>query len=78
MESIGIAERPERIIILAVASLAAIFWLPALNIGVLVIAVLATITVLQRGLHVYKSLKNNDGQKTDGKRQVKMVVGSLS
>jgi archaetidylinositol phosphate synthase len=58
MESIGIAERPERIIILAAASIFAVFWFPALNIGVSVIAVLATFTVLQRGLHAYKSLKN--------------------
>ena len=56
MESIGIAERPERIIILASTSLVGIFWLPALAIGVLLIAVLATVTVLQRGLHAYNSL----------------------
>ncbi len=57
MESIGIAERPERIIILAVATVIGIFWLPALAIGVLVVAILATITLLQRGLHTYKTLK---------------------
>lgn len=57
MESIGIAERPERVIILAVASLVAIFWLPALNAGIVLLAVLSNFTVLQRGLHVYKSLK---------------------
>jgi phosphatidylglycerophosphate synthase len=60
MESIGIAERPERIIILAASSLAAVFWLPALIIGVIIIAVLATLTVLQRGLHVYRTLKNKE------------------
>jgi archaetidylinositol phosphate synthase len=76
MESIGIAERPERIIILAIASLAALFWLPALSIGMMIIAVLATITVLQRGLHVYKSLKKNSAQKENGTKQVKMVIGS--
>jgi archaetidylinositol phosphate synthase len=59
MESVGIAERAERIIILMVASIAGFFWLPALAIGVLVIAVLATVTVLQRGLHVYRTLKNS-------------------
>jgi archaetidylinositol phosphate synthase len=59
MESVGIAERAERIIILMVASIAGFFWLPALSIGVLVIAVLATVTVLQRGLHVYRTLKNS-------------------
>ncbi len=57
METVGLAERPERIIILAIASLVAIFWFPALNIGIIIIAILATLTVLQRGLHVYKSLK---------------------
>ncbi len=63
MESIGLAERPERIIVLAGFSLVAIFWVPALNIGVIVIAVLATITVLQRGLHVYNVLKHKQENK---------------
>jgi archaetidylinositol phosphate synthase len=60
MESVGIAERPERIIILAVASLVAIFWLPFLNIGVIIIAVLATFTVIQRGFHAYSVLKRKE------------------
>ncbi|MEM2968719.1 MAG: archaetidylinositol phosphate synthase [Candidatus Bathyarchaeia archaeon] len=57
MESVGFAERAERIIILAIASVAAVWWLPALNVGIIVIAVLANLTVLQRGLHVYSTLK---------------------
>ena len=57
MESIGIAERAERILILAVTSIAAIFWLPSLNIGIILIAVLANFTILQRALYVYNSLK---------------------
>jgi archaetidylinositol phosphate synthase len=57
MESVGVAERAERILILAAASVAAIFWLPALNIGIVLLAVLSNLTVLQRGLYVYKSLK---------------------
>jgi len=60
MESIGFAERPERILILAASSIAGIFWLPALNIGVVVIVVLATITVLQRAGHVYRTLKRKE------------------
>jgi len=60
MESIGIAERAERMIILCVASLAAIFWLPTLNLGIVVIAVLSNFTVLQRALHVYSSLKKKE------------------
>jgi archaetidylinositol phosphate synthase len=57
MESVGVAERVERMLILAIASFAAIFWLPALNIGIILLAVLSNLTVLQRGLHVYNSLK---------------------
>ena len=57
MESIGVAERAERMLILSIASIAAIFWLPALNIGIILLAVLSNFTVLQRGLHVYNSLK---------------------
>jgi phosphatidylglycerophosphate synthase len=60
MESVGIAERAERIIILAVASLAAIFWLPALSVGVLVIAVLATVTVGQRVVHAYREMQKKE------------------
>jgi archaetidylinositol phosphate synthase len=71
MESVGIAERAERMLILVGASVVAVFWLPALSIGVVIIAVLATVTVLQRGLHVYRALK-----KQDNKLNVKMTVGA--
>lgn len=57
MESIGLAERAERIIILAIASITAMFWLPSLNIGIILLAILSNLTVLQRGLHVYNKLK---------------------
>ena len=57
MESVGLAERAERMLILSVASVAAIFWLQALSIGIILLAVLSNFTVLQRGLHVYNSLK---------------------
>jgi archaetidylinositol phosphate synthase len=60
MESVGIAERAERMLILAVASLAAIFWLPALNWGIIVLAVLSNFTVVQRGLHAYRWLKKKE------------------
>lgn len=71
MESIGIAERPERIIILAVSSIIAILWFPALNIGVIIIAGLATFTVLQRGLYVYRSFRNSDSK---NKESIPMVI----
>lgn len=57
MESIGIAERAERMLILSVASIAAIFWIEALNIGIILLAFLSNFTVLQRVLHVYFLLK---------------------
>ncbi|MCJ7560477.1 CDP-alcohol phosphatidyltransferase family protein [Candidatus Bathyarchaeota archaeon] len=60
MESVGLAERAERLLILAAASVAAIFWLPALNIGIILLAVLSNFTVLQRGLHVYRLLKKKE------------------
>jgi archaetidylinositol phosphate synthase len=70
MESVGVAERAERIIILAAASVAAIFWsqvltfgflnISALNIGVIILAVLSNFTVLQRGVHVYRVLKKKE------------------
>ena len=70
MESVGIAERAERIIILAAASLIAFFWpqvitfgfltISALNIGIIILAVLSNFTVLQRAVHVYKVLKKKE------------------
>lgn len=57
MESVGLAERAERMLILAVVSIVAFFWLPAVGYGIAVLAVLANFTVLQRTIHVYKELK---------------------
>jgi archaetidylinositol phosphate synthase len=60
MESVGLAERAERMLILAVASVAAFFWLPSLKWGIIILAVLSNFTVLQRGLHVYRWLKKKE------------------
>lgn len=57
MESVGLAERAERMLILAVVSIIAFFWLPALGYGVALLAVLSNFTVIQRGVYVYKELK---------------------
>jgi len=57
MESIGLAERAERIIILAIATVTAIYWFMALNIGIIMLAILSNLTVLQRSIHVYNTLK---------------------
>lgn len=57
MESVGIAERAERILILAVASIMGYFYPPLLGYGVALIAILSCITVAQRVSHVYRELK---------------------
>lgn len=57
MESVGFAERAERMIILAVVTIMAFFWLPVLNYGIILLAVISNLTVIQRGIYVYKSLK---------------------
>jgi archaetidylinositol phosphate synthase len=57
MESVGLAERAERMLILAAVSIIAFFWLPALGYGIALLAILANFTVLQRAVHVYKELK---------------------
>ncbi|RLI20655.1 CDP-alcohol phosphatidyltransferase family protein, partial [Candidatus Bathyarchaeota archaeon] len=64
MESIGIAERAERIIILAIASLTAILWTEALNIGIITLAILTNLTVLQRTLHVYNKTRQKHKTKS--------------
>lgn len=63
MESIGLAERAERIIILAIASLVAFFWQPktVMNASVVLLAILSNLTVLQRSIHVYKKLEKTGG-----------------
>jgi archaetidylinositol phosphate synthase len=58
MESVGLAERAERMLILMVVSVIAFFWLPALGYGIALLALLSNFTVIQRALHVYKTLKN--------------------
>jgi hypothetical protein len=47
-------------LIVSIASVVAIFWLQALEIGIILLAVLSNFTVLQRGLRVYNSLKKKE------------------
>jgi archaetidylinositol phosphate synthase len=57
MESVGFAERAERMLILGVFTIVAVFYLPALNLGMMVLAVLTSVTVIQRVYHVFRVLK---------------------
>lgn len=55
MESVGLAERAERLIILALISLLAVIWVDVLNWGILVLAVLTNLTVIQRAIYFHRA-----------------------
>jgi len=57
MAGVGLAERAERMLLLAALSLASYWWLPALNVGVAVLAALAHLTVVQRTLYFRKRVE---------------------
>jgi len=60
MESVGIAERAERIIILAAASFLSLLWIDALPWSLLLLAVLTNLTVLQRVIYFKKASKKKE------------------
>jgi archaetidylinositol phosphate synthase len=55
MESVGLAERAERIVLLALASFLSYIWIDALNWGILILAILANLTVVQRLMYFRKA-----------------------
>jgi len=55
METVGIAERAERLVILAIASFLTIVWREALSWGVVILAILTNLTVLQRVIYFRKA-----------------------
>ena len=57
MAGVGLAERAERMLLLAAMSLVSYWWLPALNVGVAVLAALAHLTVAQRTLYYRKMVE---------------------
>ncbi len=59
MAGIGIAERAERMIFLALCTAVAYWYPQALNYGIIILAALAHITVLQRSLHFKKEIERN-------------------
>lgn len=60
MESVGIAERAERIIILTVATVLNFAWVDALQWAMLLLAILTNLTVLQRVVHFEKALRKKE------------------
>lgn len=57
MAGVGLAERAERILILAAVTFAAVYWLDALNYGVILLAILSHLTVIERTLYFYRNSK---------------------
>jgi len=60
METVGIAERAERLVILALASFLSIAWLEALSWGIIVLAILTNLTVLQRVIYFGKASQRKE------------------
>ena len=60
METVGIAERAERLIILMLASFVSIVWRDVLNWGVIVLAVITNVTVLQRAAYFHKAVRRSE------------------
>jgi archaetidylinositol phosphate synthase len=58
MSGVGIAERAERMIIFALASIIAFFFLEILDWSILLLAVLTNFTVLQRGAHFLRASRD--------------------
>ena len=55
MESIGLAERAERIVLLALASFLSYVWIDALNWSIFILAILTNLTVVQRANYFRKA-----------------------
>lgn len=62
METIGLAERAERILIIAIATLIAYFWQPTtiINASIILLVILTNLTVIQRSVYTYKKLKKKE------------------
>jgi len=57
METVGLMERAERIIILVIASFLTLAWKDVLQWGIILLAVLTNLTVLQRVIYFRKALQ---------------------
>lgn len=57
MESVGLAERAERIVIIGLASFLSYFWIDALSWSILILAILTNLTVVQRAIYFRKAVQ---------------------
>ena len=60
METVGLAERAERIIIIVIASLLTLIWSDALWWSMVLLAVLTNLTVLQRAVYFRKASRKKE------------------
>lgn len=64
METVGLAERAERIIIIVAASFLTLLWRDALRLSVLLLALLTNLTVLQRAIYFRKAAHKKEASAT--------------
>jgi archaetidylinositol phosphate synthase len=64
METVGLAERAERIIIVVAASFLTLLWRDALRWSVLLLALLTNLTVLQRAIYFRKASHKKEASAT--------------
>jgi len=57
MAAVGLAERAERMLLLAAATFFGYFWVDVLGWGVVLLAALSHLTVLQRALHFLRKTR---------------------
>jgi archaetidylinositol phosphate synthase len=57
MAGVGLAERAERMLILAAVTFIAVLWIDALNYGIILLAILSHATVIQRTIHFKRNAK---------------------
>ena len=64
METVGLAERAERIIIVVAASFLSLLWADALQWGLLLLALLTNLTVIQRAIYFWTVTRKKEASAT--------------
>ncbi|MEM0253730.1 MAG: archaetidylinositol phosphate synthase [Candidatus Bathyarchaeia archaeon] len=59
METIGVAERPERLLLIIIATLVEVFVNGAIEVAMIILTLTTNLTVLQRSAYTYKALRRS-------------------
>jgi archaetidylinositol phosphate synthase len=59
MAGVGLAERAERMIFLAICAILSYWWYTVMNWSVLILGILSHLTVVQRALYFKKEVEKN-------------------